>query len=668
MKYRPEIDGLRALAVVPVILCHAGIEAFSGGFVGVDVFFVISGYLITLIIYGELQNEQFSIVQFYERRVRRILPALFFVTLVCIPFAWMWMMPDELKDFSKSVVKVNLFISNFYFWKESNYFAPDAQLAPMLHTWSLAVEEQFYVLFPLILILLKKCTPKILLVFLSILVLVSLGLSEWGSTAFPVANYYLLPTRAWELGIGSIVAISMNYWQKTDGWVAQFASVLGLLLVLFAIFTFDDTTLFPGLWALSPVLGTALIIAYAKPDTFVGGVLSWKPMVGIGLISYSAYLWHHPLFAFARIRFQGDVLTEIYLGLSITALGLAYLTWRFVERPFRNKLKFSRKQIFIGATVVSISFIVAGKVGRLQEGIPDRLPLEVRDMVAWAHDKNPRRDECHAKKGRFIEPEKSCVYGGVVSPKFAVLGDSHAMGLAYQLSLKLIQQGRGLRELSYSACAPVVGYRRTDKVDECPKYNQHVQQFLFSHKEIETVILFARWPLYLEGKRFDNQQGGVEFGKSIYAIPVEEDLDFIKSPERISTIGRLYRATVQNYLEHGKHVVLVYPVPEVGWHVPYYLAKEILFDTERLELLSTSFEVFKQRTKNANEQLDKISDHPNLARVKVEEIFCNTFMVDRCVAQMDRKPLYIDTNHLNSIGTSMLSTKVMKTLQENQWL
>ncbi len=668
MKYRPEIDGLRALAVIPVILCHAGIEAFSGGFVGVDVFFVISGYLITLIIYGELQNEQFSIIQFYERRVRRILPALFFVTLACIPFAWMWMMPDELKDFSKSVVKVNLYISNFYFWKESNYFAPDAQLAPMLHTWSLAVEEQFYLIFPVILILLKKCTPKILLVFLSILVLLSLGLSEWGATSFPVANYYLLPTRAWELGVGSMVAISIHYWQKSQGWGAQIASFLGLIAVLFAIFTFDETTLFPGLWALFPVLGTALIIAYGKPQTLVGKVLSWKPMVGIGLISYSAYLWHHPLFAFARIRFQGDVLPEIYLGLSITALVLAYLTWRFIERPFRNKITFSRKQIFIGATIVSILFIVAGKVGRLQDGIPERLPLEVREMVNWAHDKNPRRDECHAKKGRFIEPKKSCIYGEVLLPKFAVLGDSHAMGLAYQLSLQLIEQGRGLRELSYSACAPVAGYRRTDKVDKCPEYNQHVQQFLFSHEEIETVILFARWPLYLEGKRFDNQQGGVEFGKSIYAIPVEEDLNFIKSPERIPAIGRLYRATIQNYLDHGKRIVLVYPVPEVGWHVPYYLAKELLFDRERMEPLSTSFEVFKQRTKNTNEQLDMINDHPNLIRVKAEELFCNTSIVNRCVVQLDGKPLYIDHNHLNSIGTAMLSAKVMKILQEKQWL
>lgn len=669
MKYRPEIDGLRAIAVLPVIFCHAGFEVFSGGFVGVDIFFVISGYLITLIIYGELQEERFSIVQFYERRVRRILPALFFVILVCFPFAWMWMMPEEFKDFCKSVMKVNLFISNIYFLKEMDYFAPNAQLAPMLHTWSLAVEEQFYVIFPLILILFKKISPKILLLFITILVISSLGLSEWESKAFPSRNYYLLSTRAWELGVGSILALSIDYRKNANGWFAQLASSLGLLLVLFAIFSFDETTPFPGLWALIPVLGAALIIAYARAQTLVGKVIGSKFFVALGLISYSAYLWHQPIFAFTRIRFGAGVLPEIYLGLSVLALFLAYLTWKFIEQPFRKNSKFTRRQVFTGAAIVSIIFISFGKIGRLTDGFPERLPLEAREMAAWAKDKNLRRDECNAKKSRYIAPEDSCVYGNELFPEFAILGDSHALGLAGPLSQKLIQEGHGLRMFTYNSCAPVVGYYRSGKLDECPKYNNDVQKYIFAHDEIKTVILFARWTLYLEGVPFNNKEGGAEYAKPVYGLPITKDLNFINNPARVDEIGQIYRSAIKSFLDNGKRVVLVHPVPEVGWHVPYYLAREILFGVEKTEVLSTSFEVFKDRTKDVREQFNMIGEHGNLLMIKIEEVFCNTFIVDRCVAQLeDGKPLYYDKNHLNSIGGFMLSEKIIKAMKEKEWL
>jgi len=668
MKYRPEIDGLRAVAVLPVIFCHAGFKTFSGGFVGVDVFFVISGYLITLIIHGELQQGSFSIVQFYERRVRRILPALFFVTLVCIPFAWAWMMPDEFKDFSKSIEKVNLFISNFYFWKEANYFAPDAQLAPMLHTWSLAVEEQFYVIFPIFLIVIQSCSQKKLLILTSILVVASLGLSEWWSKIYPVANFYLLPTRAWELGVGSMMALSINYWRHVEGWIAQLASSVGLFLVAFSIFTYDEGTPFPSLWALMPVLGAALIIGYARPQTLVGKFLSWTPVMGVGLISYSAYLWHHPLFAFARIRLSGNVLPEVYFGLSILVLGLAYFTWRFVERPFRKKSTFTRKQIFIGAVIVSSLFIAFGKFGRWNDGVPERLPLEVKQMAMWAKDRDPRRKECHAKKSNFIEPVDSCVYGNELPPKIAILGDSHAMVLASPLGELLMQENQSIRALTYSSCAPVIGYKNSDKVDECPKYNKLVQRFLYSHLEIETLILVARWTLYIEGVRFNNGEGGIEPGMPAYALPISKDMSFIKNPARVDKIGRLFRSTIENILNHGKRVVLVYPVPETGLQVPYYLAKEILFYIGRKDALSTSFKVFKERTENIRKQFDMLGAHRNLIRIRPEDIFCNTFIINRCVVQLAGKPLYFDYDHLNSIGSAMLAEKIITEMKEKNWL
>jgi peptidoglycan/LPS O-acetylase OafA/YrhL len=229
MDYRPEIDGLRALAVLPVILFHAGFETFSGGFVGVDVFFVISGYLITTIILKELEQDDFSIARFYERRARRILPALFLVMFVCIPFAWLWLLPDDMQRFSQSLVAVSTFVSNLLFWQESGYFDTAAELKPLLHTWSLAVEEQYYVLFPLFLVLVWPFGKRWILVLLALGAVLSLSLAEWGSFRRPAATFYLLPTRGWELLLGALIAfyLSKDNRLKAAGVTGEIAGVLG---------------------------------------------------------------------------------------------------------------------------------------------------------------------------------------------------------------------------------------------------------------------------------------------------------------------------------------------------------------------------------------------------------------------------------------------------------
>ena len=292
--YRPEIDGLRALAVMPVLLFHAGFSLFSGGYVGVDIFFVISGYLITSIIQREITNKSFSIVNFYERRARRILPALLFISLLCIPFAYYWMLPFELKSFFDSLIAINLFSSNILFWQESDYFSAAAELKPLLHTWSLSVEEQFYVVFPLLLLLLSRFKYSILLVVVFTISFLSLLLSEYASAHHATANFYLLPTRFWELGFGALLAISSQYWLNPKPMIAQIGSIVGIIGITFSIFYFDSTTPFPGFWTLIPVLSTVLLIAFSKPDNMIGRLLGWKPLTAIGLISYSTYLWHQP--------------------------------------------------------------------------------------------------------------------------------------------------------------------------------------------------------------------------------------------------------------------------------------------------------------------------------------------------------------------------------------
>jgi len=366
--YRKEIDGLRALAVIPVILFHAGFEWVSGGYVGVDIFFVISGYLISSILLGELQSGTFSVRNFYERRARRILPALFVVLLCCLPFAWLWLLPEELKGFGESLIAVVTFMSNILFWQETDYFTSGSDLIPLLHTWSLAVEEQFYIVFPLFLALFWKKGGATLFIIISVLALLSLGLTEWGWRYFPEANFYLIPTRAWELMIGALVAFYLFYKDKPQGKLNEVASLVGLAMIIASIFFLDKSLPFPSVYALIPTVGTALVILFANNNTLVNKVLSLKLFVGIGLVSYSAYLWHQPLFVFARAYYMDEPNLWITSILSIGALFLGYLSWRYVERPFRDKQKFTQKKIFVSAFVASLLFIAVGLFFVLSDG------------------------------------------------------------------------------------------------------------------------------------------------------------------------------------------------------------------------------------------------------------------------------------------------------------
>ncbi len=375
MNYRAEIDGLRALAVLPVILFHAGFKWFSGGFVGVDVFFVISGYLITTIIISDLAEGKFSIVNFYERRARRILPALFFVMVVCLPFAILLLAPSDLKDFGQSLVSTATFSSNILFWWERGYFGTALELKPLLHTWSLAVEEQYYIIFPLFLTLSWKFGIRKITIFLMLIFLISLSLAHFTSIygifdRIITGSFYLIPTRAWELLLGVFIAIYFYHFKVTSlTRFNQFFSLLGLCMVTYSVISFDSNTPFPSLYTLVPTLGTGLIIISAQKNTIVNEMLSFKPLVFIGLLSYSAYLWHQPIFAFARHKLSHDISDQIFFLLIAISLFLAFISWRWVEKPFRNRNKISRKGIFTFSAVGILIFVILGSILSLSNGL-----------------------------------------------------------------------------------------------------------------------------------------------------------------------------------------------------------------------------------------------------------------------------------------------------------
>ncbi|MRI34319.1 hypothetical protein EOPP23_15120 [Endozoicomonas sp. OPT23] len=422
MKYRAEIDGLRALAVVPVILFHAGFELFRGGFVGVDVFFVISGYLITTILIEDIENERFSIVNFYERRARRILPALFLVMLVCIPFAWMWMLPTQMKDFSQSLVAVSLFASNILFWRESGYFNAAAEEKPLLHTWSLAVEEQYYVLFPIFLILAWRFGKNRVFWMIVVMAAISLLLSEWGWRNEATANFYLAPTRAWELFAGSIAAFIV---QKKGVQKNNALSLLGLAAIVFSIFFYDETIPFPSVYALVPVLGVVLLVLYADKETFAAKLLSTRAFVGVGLISYSAYLWHQPLFAFARLRTLENPSLLLMSALCVLSLSLAYYSWLFIEKPFRNRQLIEGKKSLIISLFGLISFFGVGIIGHLSGGFDNRFPKNLQTLQTDFTGRKPELCDFN---------EDYCVLGNIESEhSILVFGDSHAERLFHPI-------------------------------------------------------------------------------------------------------------------------------------------------------------------------------------------------------------------------------------------
>ena len=373
--YRPEIDGLRAIAVVPVVLFHAGVPGLAGGFIGVDVFFVISGYLITSLIADDLKRGRFTLAGFYERRIRRILPALYAVLAFCAAAAIGTVDPRIIGDVGASLLSVLVFVSNVYFWQASGYFGDPAELSPLLHTWSLAVEEQFYVVFPVLLAVAWRLGRRKLALLLAVLAVASLATAEWGWRNDATANFFLTPGRVWELLIGALVALTpVERVRSAAGTRLSQAVSLACLLMLVAVFLgFDADTPHPSLLTLLPVVATAGLILLCNGTGVAGAILSNRFMVGVGLVSYSLYLWHQPIFVFTRLYSPAPPSLPVFGLLGLLSLGVAYLSWRFIEQPFRNRNRLGRRQVFVLAGATSSVAAAVGAALMIGQALPLRL-------------------------------------------------------------------------------------------------------------------------------------------------------------------------------------------------------------------------------------------------------------------------------------------------------
>jgi peptidoglycan/LPS O-acetylase OafA/YrhL len=494
--YRPDIDGLRAVAVIPVVLYHIGFAAIGGGFVGVDVFFVISGYLIASVLIKEIEAKRFSVITFYERRIRRILPAFTAMTLLSVPIAIWLLFPQDLKAFGTSLWSATLFVSNIAFWIESgDYFDIGSSVKPLLHTWSLAVEEQFYIFFPLALaILFKLSRPRQAFACCLVVFAVSLALSIYGQQQRPLANFYLLPTRAWEILGGSLLAFGRIPHPRSRRQ-AQLEGILGLMCILAPVVTYQSTTPFPGLAAVPPVLGAALIIhsGIGADQTIIRRLLSWTPLRFVGLISYSLYLWHWPIIVFTGyVLLQPSLWTMI--GLLAGSLVVATLSWRFVERPFRGRNKIlgpPRLFMITGITLVSIA--LCGWLLQWTDGMPRRFPHEIVSMA----DKTTyqgRWRECGGAYAKRRTQQTLCALGSAdARPTFLIIGDSHAEAVAAAIFEAAGEVGRAGYQITDTGYRPFIGFR---KYGEVPKYqylNALTIAFLDDHPEIQNVIVALYW-------------------------------------------------------------------------------------------------------------------------------------------------------------------------------
>ena len=633
MEYRREIDGLRAVAVLPVILFHAGVELFSGGFVGVDVFFVISGYLITSIILKEQQTGTFSLVRFYERRARRILPALFLVVFVFLPFAWIWLLPEDLKSFGKSLIAVPTFTSNILFARESDYFASAAELKPLLHTWSLAVEEQFYVFFPILLILAHKWRVVSNGVLIASIGIVSLSLAQWGVLTYPKIAFYFLPTRAWELMIGALIAVYVFRPNAKKVASNETLAALGLVLILISVFAYTETTPFPGLYALVPTIGTGLVILFAQADTLVGRLLATRAFVGLGLISYSAYLWHHPLFAFTRHRSLDAPSLDLMMGLSALSIFMAYISWRFVERPFRDKAKFTRRQIFILSGAASAALILVGIVLSSNDGFANRPAADnmafsdLDRMLAPNHGLSP------ACEHQFTLTDE-CTTSP--SPRMVLWGDSYAMHLAP--ALESSQTNVPFRQHTVSSCIPVGGLSIVGNVvsparaERCLAQASQVLDWLATQNTVEYVVLASPFA-YI---KFDLQAA---------------DGDVITEDKEKIVLDHL-KATINLIRANGQKPIFVAPPPNTGADIGRCFTRALLFaaDPQRCDFTPDEMSAESQQ---AYRLMSQMSEHAPF--ISLKNLIClNEGSTEKCKVSVDGLPLYRDDGHLSINGSSYI--------------
>jgi peptidoglycan/LPS O-acetylase OafA/YrhL len=630
--HRPDIDGLRAIAVLSVVFFHAGLPVFSGGFVGVDVFFVISGYLITSIVRGQLAQGGFRIGDFYDRRIRRIFPALFAVVAVTTAVACWWMMPFDLQGYGGNLAAMAGFASNFFFIK-TGYFDGGADIMPLMHTWSLAVEEQFYILFPIVFALLARRGAAATRWGIVLLLAASLIVNVYGVRHSAKFAFYTPWHRAWELLAGSVLALG---WAPLIArrWLREALAIAGTAAIAIAVFAYDGEIPFPGAAALLPVVGAALLIhtGAGGAPTWIGRALSTRSAVFIGLVSYSFYLWHWPIFVLARYRLMRELSPSEGLLLSALALLLAVLSWRFVERPFRHGAGQQRRhRVFAVAALCSAGAALVGGGLYVTRGIPGRLSAPVRAAAMAAFDENPDSETCHNHKAAQIDADDACLIGSGAEPTFAVLGDSFADALVPGIAAAARDVGRTGFVLTKGGCSPLL----ETGSPECQGISAAALGFLKRHPKIDTVLMSARWSGFAEGARFGENRAKLALTDARTVTPSVEDNRRVMAEGFDRSLAALA----------PRRVVVIAFSPEQEVRPPRVIALSRRYGTEGVTGVGRA--VYDQRQRKAHAIIDPLAQRPNVSVIDLGPALCDE---ERCPGERGGIVLYSDDNHVSRSG------------------
>ena len=655
-KYRPDIDGLRAIAVGSVVLFHAGFTVVRGGFVGVDVFFVISGYLITANLHGDLLQGRFSILGFYERRARRILPALF-AMLAGAAAGTALFLPDDLKLFGESVAAATLSISNIFFYTHTGYFDIAAETTPLLHTWSLAVEEQFYLVFPLFLWGVARASRGrrgALVAAMAGLWAASFALGLWQVAHAPRQAFYLPFDRAWELLTGSLLATGVAP-TPARRWMREAGAALGLLLILGPALRLPAAAAFPGLNALAPCLGAGLVIwsgmKAGAPASLVARGLQSRPMVALGLISYSLYLWHWPLLVFARyysLSEPGPWTRALVVAL---AVALATASWWGVERPFRTKRVLARRTpLFAACAGAGAVAGLSGAVLALTHGLPQRLSPQARQYAEGAGDHNAYRDQCFRLTARQMEAGQFCrigVWDGR-APTLMVWGDSHADAIMSAFDAAARAHGVAAIAATHASCPPMLDIEVHEHEDNgCPPVNAAAMD-LIERYDIRRVVIAGRWSGYAEGRLYYAEAPPVILRRAGAPLP---------KPGKVQTNHALFarglEETFARLRGEGRQVYVVLPVPEVAAPVSETLARAaILHQVADIAPTRTAYDA---RQRFARATIDRLARKYGVSEIDPAARLCPG---ERCRITLDGHPLYYDSDHLSVHGAAFVAPLV----------
>lgn len=633
--FRTDINGLRAYAVLAVVLFHFKVPGFSGGFVGVDVFFVISGFLMTgIILRGLESNNQpgFKLFQFYMARARRIIPALFFLCVVLLVLGWFLIAPDDYDDLGREVDRALLFISNIYYYKKSGYFDTAAHERLLLHTWSLSVEWQFYMLYPLVLMAIAKLSRKLIPYLLVAMALASLAWSAHTSHTDPTYAFYLLPSRTWEMLIGGLVFLASRRTLPAKlGFPLYF---LGLAAILLSIFIYSPETTWPGIPALLPTLGTAAVILANKEHVFTKHLFFQRA----GDWSYSIYLWHWPL-AVALVLADASHFGWLAIVMMVLSVVLGWMSYRFVENPLRVGLTKLNDIYTLIVMLVLIGLVLwAASVIRSSKGFPARLPEEIRTIFQAERDVSHQAGSCHKKRESSGE---DCRYGEG-EPGVIVLGDSHAMSLMHATLGVFQEHQQSVLDWSLSACPTIDNLQTLSTAPfSCPDLNKRNFASLQEHPEVP-VLVVNRFSAHLLG----GNEADYPKRPMVYMQQPANRYDANYAQEMYQG----YKQSLCKLASGPNPVYIMRPTPELQQHVPKTMGRTRMYKGENTRIFMSKAE-FEQRNQLANQLIDEVSTECGAIALDPIPLLCEN---DGCYGDLHGTPMYFDDDHLNNLGSKQL--------------